>query len=99
MKRGTAQELAEHGVGYVASGEGQYSRNVASSANIKLGGYREPETDDKSISSLIAHQTKLLQRLREKLAREIDPVRRAKLQKDFEIKARFIVKLRSRSDA
>ena len=99
IKRGTARDSAEHGVGYVASGESQYSRNVAASANIKLGGYAEPERDDKSIRSLIDHQEKLLKRLRENLAREINPERRAKLQKDYEIKTRFVMKLRLRPDA
>lgn len=93
--RGTAREIAEHGTGYSANGEGEYSRRVASAPNVKMRGHVAKTRGKHSQVALIAENESLLARLRGEIAIETDPARLAKLKKNFEIKTRFVERLRS----
>jgi hypothetical protein len=102
IKRGTAREQSEHDAGYVASGEGEYSRHVASPGNVKMRGYAEPnppgttrKRGPREREELIAEQRRHLAKLHEKIKRENIPARFLKIKESIDIKARFIAKLES----
>jgi hypothetical protein len=97
-RTGTAKDLADRAVGYVSSGESMWSRNAASPGNIKLAGYQgniRKVRGPKSNEELIAEATKALAKLQRDVRAETNPVRLAKLRKNFEIKTRFIARLTS----
>jgi hypothetical protein len=89
--RGTsARDLAEHGLGYSANGESQYSRNAAATAaNIVLS--KGKRTDGR----LLRENENQLAKITRRLAIETDPAKIMKLRQDREIKTRFVNKLRS----
>ena len=96
---GTARDLADHAAGYSASGESEFSRQIAHSANVKLAGYVEPKapqwtrTAREALGEKIAKQTQFLAALHMKLRFEPDEERRAKIRKNIEIKTRYLAKL------
>jgi hypothetical protein len=91
ITHGTAKDLADSGVGYVAGGEGEYSRNSARPGrgiNLADGGKR-PRTDYR----LIRQNEKALAKLERSMAVEADPAKLEKLRKSHAIKTRFIQRL------
>jgi hypothetical protein len=101
LTHGTARDLADHGVGYTASGEGEWSRSVARPGNIKLNGYDEP------IPRYITHQPHprthipgdtiglyrhQIKKMKARLREETDPARIAKLHLGIKIKTDLIAR-------
>lgn len=77
-REGTAKQLADHDRGYVASGEGQYSRRSAHAHDIKLQ------------HTLVPRMEKRILQSQSKLQTETDPIRRARLEKDIRTKREII---------
>jgi hypothetical protein len=89
IKVGTAGQLADHGTGYSANGESQFSRQSASAPVIKLS------EGKRTHGRLIRENQKGLVRLQRRAYEERDPVALAKIKKDIAIKTAFIAKLQS----
>jgi hypothetical protein len=89
FRGGTAREIAEHGLGYSANGESQYSRNAAATANIVLS--KGKRTDGR----LLRENENQLAKIAQRLSIETDPAKIMKLRKDHAIKSRFVEKLKS----
>jgi hypothetical protein len=100
IRRGTASDLANLGVGYSASGASEHTRHAAHSTNTKLANYEEPKapvwtrTALEQLGEKIAKQAKFLAAFHVRLRTERDPERRAKIMKDIPIKARYLEKLK-----
>ena len=92
IKHGTAAQLADHGVGFSANGESQWSRRSASVPKIALS--RGTRTDGR----LIREVERDLGKLRHQASIEREPVRLAKLRKNITIKSAFLKKLQGHSD-
>jgi hypothetical protein len=86
VRHGTARDLADKAMGYVASGTSEHTRQI-SHANIKLGDGKR--TDGR----LLRETAKELAKLEHKLTCETDPVRRAKCAKNVSIKRSFLAKI------
>src|SRR5258708_39209645 len=91
IRVGTAKELAD--IGYVANGASEHSRNAAHSVNIKTASYvvgpgkfRGP----RSHGELIAENAQKLAALHMSLRTERDPELCKKLQKNIDIKSKFL---------
>jgi hypothetical protein len=99
VRHGTAKNLAGHDGGYSASGESQFSRQSAHSANVKTRGYVENHpakvSGPRSHGELIAENERALAKIRAQLATENNPARLVKLKRDLEIKSAFVARLRS----
>jgi hypothetical protein len=95
---GTAKELADNGVGYVASGEGEWSRNRAKADNVRLRGYMPPPRNrtraPKQYATDIRCNEIELSRLERALTVERNPARVAKLRKNIAIKSAFVERLK-----
>jgi hypothetical protein len=103
-RHGTPKDLADHGVGYVSSGEGEFSRRAAGGGNVKMRGYEEPKPRGEGTSrlrgprskdALIAENERALKKLRERITRENIPALFIRLKQQIEIKSRFIARLRN----
>jgi hypothetical protein len=97
VSHGTARDLADHSVGYSASGESQFSRNAAST-----GGGRDADQLPDSIkgryapdrkSNLIFRNRQEIRKIARKIKDETDPAKLAKLKKNYAIKSMFLAKL------
>jgi hypothetical protein len=93
--RGTARDLADLGNGYAANGEGQYSRQAASPPLVALSGYVPKTRGRRSHSALIAQNVSLMAKLRGDLLLTDDPIKRARIEKNLDIKQRFIARLKA----
>jgi hypothetical protein len=93
--RGTAKDLADHGVGYSSNGEGEYSRRSAQAPEVTMVGFVPKGRGKQTTPALIAEHTSLLAKLRGEMLLETDPARLAKLKKNFDIKQRFVDRLRN----
>jgi hypothetical protein len=100
LTKGTARESAEHGEGFSANGESQYSRRAAQPDNIKMRGFHEGERGTgkyrgpRSIADNIRFIETELRQVQTALIHETAPERIAKLKKKIEIKTRFLDRLR-----
>jgi len=96
VSRGTPAELAESAVGFSASGESQFTRRIshgptpqfASAGPSKLQGRGE-----RTLSEKIAYERGRLRKLRIDIDLENNPTRRAKLERDEDIKANVLARL------
>jgi hypothetical protein len=97
VTHGTARDLADHGAGYSANGESQFSRQSASTADsVKLPSYapRQQRADKKkSPEALLKFQRSALARLRYDLSMATSTIRRQKIENNLAIKTRFIATL------
>lgn len=94
VTRGTARDLADNGAGYSCNGESQYSRNAAQ-PNVRMAGNSAKTTGKHTQAALIAENESQLAKLRGDISLETDPTRREKLKKNFDIKARFVARLKA----
>jgi hypothetical protein len=97
VTRGTARELAEHDASYVASGEGEFSRRVASPGNVALRG-KEPRRhwrQNKSPAELLRLAKSDAARTRGNLMLANNPVKIAALKDILQRKLSLIAKLES----
>jgi hypothetical protein len=85
---GSAGQLADHGVGYSANGESEFSRAAASTPNIKLSAGKR--TDGRLIRETERELRKLQQRARE----ERDPKKLEKISSNVTIKTGFLARLK-----
>ena len=95
-RHGTAKDLADHGVGYVSSGEGEFSRRAASSGNINLRGNvsrRKGRSPNASVADQIAYQQSELARIRGNLLLTNSPAKMVALKDLVEKKRVHIAKL------
>jgi hypothetical protein len=92
-RSGTAKELARGSTGYSASGESQHSRQAAHGGNMKLPGYVENVRGKRTRGQLIEQHKSLLAKLRGDILIEDNKARRAKLERNFEIKTKFLNRL------
>jgi hypothetical protein len=99
--RGTAKDLADHGVGYVSTGEGQWTRQAAQPGNTKLAHFHENAPGTRRFrgprskaDSLRLNEAELV-RLRNAASFETNPTRLAKLRKNIDIKSTFLRRLQS----
>jgi hypothetical protein len=96
---GTARDLADHGVGYVASGEGEYSRQSARPDQVRMNSYVppprwKPGQQHPNAKDIGFHEV-AIETMQRRLTVEKDPKRIAKLKRDIEAKTKFVAKLRS----
>jgi hypothetical protein len=95
---GTAADLAADSGGYVSSGEGQYSRRSANPP-VTMVGYESKRQGRHTVRQLIRWHTSQLAKLRGEILMATDPTRLVKLQKNFDIKTRFVAKLRNENES
>src|SRR5260221_127510 len=89
IRQGTAGQLADHGTGYSANGESQFSRQSASAPVIKLG------EGKRTHGRLIRDTEKELAKLEQREREEREPMRLAKIRANYCIKSAFLAKLKS----
>lgn len=97
----TAAQDAASAPGYVASGEGQFSRRSANPAERPVNMTSAPRTEPKPHGYLMLHQLiakndRELSKIQKRLVHETDPVVRQRLQRNLEIKSRFLSRLYAR---
>jgi hypothetical protein len=92
--RGTAEELANSATGYTASGESQFSRRAAS-APLHDERSQRPVWKNVPRDQQIARTAKRVAKLKCDISLETDKNRRAKLEKDFELKSALLERLRA----
>lgn len=105
-RMGTARDLADSAIGYVSSGESQWTRDAAGGANVKMHGYEERPSGEgtsrirgpRSKDALIEENKRALTKLRQRVGRENVPARILKLKQQIDIKQAFIAKLESEGD-
>ncbi len=96
ISRGGPKDLSDHAVGYVASGEGEYSRRAASpDANATMPSYAPKTRGPRNNAALIAQNESQMAKLRGDMLIETDPAKLAKLKKNFDIKQRFVERIRN----
>jgi hypothetical protein len=95
IRHGTEQELADHSAGYVASGESEFSRSAARSGKAREFDGRPARPKNISRQELIAKTTKRIAKLRCDLSLCTSAARRAKLERDVEIKIALLARLRA----
>src|ERR1700737_4954471 len=88
VKHGSAKNLADHGAGYSANGESEFSRQSAHAPNVSLK--KGKRTDGR----LIRETEKALRKLKYRASEERDPTRLMKLEKNIAIKSAFLDRLR-----
>lgn len=97
ISQGTARQLAElPDAAYSANGESQFSRQSASTPNIRTQSYapRQQRADQKKTpEALLKFQRSALAKLRYDLSMAKDATKRAKIAKNIGIKSRFIATL------
>jgi hypothetical protein len=97
VSEGTARGLARHEAGYSASGEGQWSRKVASGpAGPKFSGSPSRIRGagiDRTLAGQIEFERARMRKLQIDIDLETNPTRRAKLERDEDIKANFLARL------
>jgi hypothetical protein len=96
IKHGTGGQLADHDAGYSANGESQFSRQSASTPDIKLNGYaprQQHANKKKTTEQLIRFQKSALARMRYDLSMGQSTIKRQKLEKNIAIKTKFIATL------
>ncbi|WMT75069.1 hypothetical protein [Bradyrhizobium sp. Ash2021] len=94
----TSRDLADHGVGYSASGESEFSRRAASVPNVKMPSYAVSKPKLRgplSRPEVIAENERELLKLRDRIRLATDPAKLAKLKKNLNIKMSFVEKLRA----
>jgi hypothetical protein len=105
VRHGTARQLADVGIGYTASGAGEYTRQAAhAAAGIKMNSHA-PRKDrgrdfpgkrypTMSLGEKIAFQASALAKLNIDLILETSAEKRAKIAKNVDIKTRFLERLK-----
>ena len=97
IRHGTARDLADHGVGYTASGESEYSRHSANAKNQTQMERRHEHgrapRASKNVHELLARANYELRKLKIEISLESSRERLTKLQKDLAIKTAFIARL------
>jgi hypothetical protein len=96
--QGTANDLAELGNGYAANGESEHSRRAARPDRyVTFARLIEKVQSNERRDHLIRRHSRALANLRGDImvAKRNDPARVAKLEKNLEIKQRFVDRLRS----
>jgi hypothetical protein len=94
ITHGTAKDLADNAVGYSPNGESEHSRRSAQPTPTMVGHVRKgrgPQTT----AELVADHTSRLAKLRGEMLLETNPARLAKLKKNFDIKQKFVDRLRN----
>lgn len=92
--RGTAKEIADHADGYVASGEGEYSRRSAATPDVNMRGHVSRQRGkDKSIAEQIEYQTRELARIRGNISLATNPAKIAALRQLQQNKQRLLTQL------
>ena len=94
ITRGTARDLADHGHGFSANGESEYSRRSARAPDVTMVGHVAKGHGPRTHAALIAENESQLAKLRGDILLTTDRVRLAKLRKSFEIKLRFVERLK-----
>jgi hypothetical protein len=95
IRHGTADHLANVESGFSPNGESMFSRRSASVPNISTRGYVAKRKGARPTAEIIAHATSEMARLRGAMLIETNPTRLAKLKKSFEIKSRFVERLKA----
>lgn len=96
--RGTAKEIAERAPGYSGNGASEFSREAAQGVRPRMTVNDSPRNEPKPHVYLLQHQLiakndRELSHIQKRLLVETDPERRKKLQRDLEIKSRFLSRL------
>jgi len=94
----TPSQDAASAPGYAASGESRYSRRVANPAERPVSLVDSPRSEPRPHIylfhyQLVAKTDHELGKLQRRLAVEIDPAQREKLERNLEIKTRFLRRL------
>jgi hypothetical protein len=98
VRHGTAKNLADVGQGYSANGESEHSRQSAHGGSDKRQRLTTPPKwvrGDLTVGELIEKNAKQLAKLNSHILLERDPDRKANIQKQAEIKSRFLARLKS----
>lgn len=96
IHRGTSsRDLSDHGDGYSANGESEHSRRAASERDFMMPRHVAKGRGKRTPAGLIAENESELVRLRGEMLIETNPTRLVKLKRNFEIKSRFVERLKS----
>ena len=90
FRHGTARDLARIEDGYSGTGESMHSRYSAHGVS---GDGRSARIPPKDTKEFLATTTKLIEKLRGNISLERNPDRKAKLQRDFELKTALAQRL------
>lgn len=93
MSRGTPAELAGFSTGYASSGESQFTRRISGGTAPKFSGSPSRVRGAGIERTLIGYERARLRKLRIDIDLETNPTRRAKLERDEDIKANFLARL------
>jgi len=111
VRHGTAKDLADHAVGYVASGSSEHTRHAAHGGKVEAK--PEPEhiegtariegrshgRGSRTREQNIRESRKRIAGIARRMKTETDPVKLAALEKNYAIKSAYLAKLFSGSDA
>ena len=96
VSRGTPAELAGFSTGYASSGESQFTRRISGGAAPRFSG-SPPRVRgagiERTLTEKIGYEGARLRKLRIDIDLETNPTRRAKLERDEDIKANFLARL------
>jgi hypothetical protein len=93
FQRGTARELADFDEGYSCNGESVFSRQAAQAQNVTMRSNAPKTSGRHSQAALIAENVSQMAKLRGDLLLTDDPIKRARIEKNLDIKQRFIARL------
>jgi hypothetical protein len=93
---GTPAELAGFSTGYASSGESQFTRRISGGAAPKFSGSPSRARGagiERTLTEKIGYERARLRKLQIDIGLETNPTRRAKLERDEDIKANFLARL------